>query len=145
MPNKTIFFFFYIRCLFIFRPVLKVGGGGGKATQRAEKLNIYSSRSHGSNSNCIVKLVTARKQSLGRGNIFSSVCQEFCSQGGVPGQVHPPGRYPHPPGRYTPLEQCMLRDTGNKRAVRILLKCILVFVFVYWYFYSIIILYSCVE
>ena len=38
------------------------------------------------------------------------------------------GRYPprqvHPLGRYTPW--CMLGDTGNKRAVRILLECILV-------------------
>ena len=27
-------------------------------------------------------IVTARKRSLGQGNIFTSVCQEFCSQGG---------------------------------------------------------------
>ena len=71
--------------------------------------------------------------------------------GTPPGQVHPPGRYiplarytpgqVHPPGRYTPLgrytsiagtqppppEQCMLGDTGNKRPVRILLECILVY------------------
>ena len=59
-------------------------------------------------------IITARKRSLGQGNIFSSMCQEFCSQGGgVPGQVHPLGRYTlpwagtpprqvHPPGRYTP-------------------------------------------
>ena len=31
-------------------------------------------------------LITARKRSLGQGNIFTRVCQEFCSQGGlVPG------------------------------------------------------------
>ena len=102
-------------------------------------------------------IFTARKQSLEQGNIFSSVCQEFCSRGGEylgtypPGQVHPtsPGRYTpwagtpplgrytprqvHRPSRYTPLqvapppEQCMLGDTGNKRAVRILLECILVY------------------
>ena len=47
-------------------------------------------------------------------------------------QVHPPGtRYTPrtrftPWTRYTPQEQCMLGDTGNKRAVRILLECILV-------------------
>ena len=29
-------------------------------------------------------MITARKRSLGQGNIFRSVCQEFCSQGGVP-------------------------------------------------------------
>ena len=28
-------------------------------------------------------IVTARKRSLGQGNIFTSVCQEFCSWGGV--------------------------------------------------------------
>ena len=53
---------------------------------------------------------------FGQGNIFSSVCQEFCPRVGVPWQVHPPGRYSlsprqvHPPGqehpsplgRYTP-------------------------------------------
>ena len=31
---------------------------------------------------------------------------------------------------HTPQEQCMLGDTGNKRAVRILLECILVAHFV---------------
>ena len=29
------------------------------------------------------ELFTARKQSLGQGNIFIGVCQEFCSQGGA--------------------------------------------------------------
>ena len=28
------------------------------------------------------------------GYVFTPVCQSFCSQWGVPGQVHPPGRYP---------------------------------------------------
>ena len=37
-----------------------------------------------------------------------------------PSQVHPLGRY------ITPREQCMLEDTGNKLALRILLECILV-------------------
>ena len=45
--------------------------------------------------------------------------------GGVPGQV-PPGRYTPSGQVHTPPEQCMLGDTGNKRAVRILLECILV-------------------
>ena len=87
--------------------------------------------------------------------IFSVACVKNSVHGGgtragtPPGQVHPPGRYTpprqvHPLGRYTPLgryppwagtppgqlhpprEQCMLGDTGNKRAVRILLECILV-------------------
>ena len=54
-----------------------------------------------------------------------------------PRQVHPLDQVP-PRTRYTPLgryipwdqvhppEQCMLGDAGNKRAVRILLECILV-------------------
>ena len=47
-------------------------------------------------------VVTARKRSLGQGNIFSSVCQEFCSQGrGVPGQVPP---WAGTPQAGTPLE-----------------------------------------
>ena len=29
-------------------------------------------------------LITARKRSLGQGNSFRSVCQEFCPQGGIP-------------------------------------------------------------
>ena len=82
---------------------------------------------------------------LGQGNIFRSVCQEFCSQGGVctiacwdtppPGpeadppqeqrQTPPDQRQTPPPGADPPA-QCMLGDTGNKRAVRILLECILV-------------------
>ena len=65
-------------------------------------------------------IVTARKWSLGQGNIFISVCQEFCPQGGVclsacldttplpgpPGTRHPPeqatlwSRHPTPGTRY---------------------------------------------
>ena len=30
-----------------------------------------------------VFFITARKRSLGQGNIFIGVCQEFCSRGGV--------------------------------------------------------------
>ena len=50
--------------------------------------------------------------------------------------VHPPGQV-HPP----PQEQCMcmLGDTGNKRAIRIPLECILVYfilLHVVWYAYS---------
>ena len=88
--------------------------------------------------------------------IFSQVCVKNSVHGGVylgrypPHQVHPPGPgtppwastpprpgtspdQVHPPGPGTPPrpgsppEQCMLGDTGNKRAVRILLECILVF------------------
>ena len=50
--------------------------------------------------------------------------------GTPPGQVHLPGQVPpgqvySPQDRYPP-EQCMLGNTGNKWAVRILLECILV-------------------
>ena len=45
---------------------------------------------------------------------------------GTPRQVHPLGRYT-PRADTPPPEQCVLGDTGNKRAVRILLECILVF------------------
>ena len=48
-----------------------------------------------------------------------------------PGSRHPPRadtarEQTPPPGADTPPSQCMLWDTGNKRAVRILLECILV-------------------
>ena len=45
---------------------------------------------------------------------------------GTPPWTGTPPRQVHPLSRYTPSEQCMLGDTGNKRAVRILLECILV-------------------
>ena len=85
---------------------------------------------------------------LGQGNIFSSVCQEFCSGGsttlhaGIPPRTKgrppgpdadppgantpPPWSRPPPPWEKTPPAQCMLGDTGNKRAVRILMECKLV-------------------
>ena len=51
----------------------------------------------------VCELITARKRSLGQGNIFSSVCQEFCSQGGS-ASVH--AGIPHPPEPGTsPLKQ----------------------------------------
>ena len=58
---------------------------------------------------------------LGQGDIFSSMCQEFCPNGGeVPGQVPPLGRYTPSPWAGTP-------PMVNERVVRILLECILVF------------------
>ena len=53
--------------------------------------------------NCVV---TARKRSLGQGNIFTTVCQSFCSQG----EREYLGRYPPGPGtpsrtRYTSQDQ----------------------------------------
>ena len=79
---------------------------------------------------------------LGQGIIFRSECREFCSQGGS-GPLHagitpspapeadpPHGSWPPPPSRLPssryPPAQSMLGDTGIKRAVRILLECMLV-------------------
>ena len=73
---------------------------------------------------------------LGQGNLFSSVCQEFCSQGGSAALYAgiPLGtrnrspwdqRQTHPGSRH-PLVQCMLGDMGNERVVRNLLECKLV-------------------
>ena len=81
-------------------------------------------------------IFTARKRSLGQGNVFTPVCDSIHKEGIVcpiaywdtpaPGQTPPQvdtcwGR--HPPGRH-PLSD--LWDAVNKRAVRILLGCILV-------------------
>ena len=92
-------------------------------------------------------LITARKRSLGQGDIFSSVCHELCKQGGsvsvhagihpppeanTPGSSHPRPDSPqeqnlpetgHPREKSSPPSaQCMLGDTVNKRAVCILLE-----------------------
>ena len=62
---------------------------------------------------------------LGQGNIFTSVCQEFCTRGGGGGLPQctlgcsPPPRTRHPP----PTRD---QHTVNERPVRILLECILV-------------------
>ena len=56
-----------------------------------------------------------RKRSLGQGNIFSSMCQEFCSWG-ESASVH--AEIPHPQEQIPPEA-----DTVNKRAVCILLEC----------------------
>ena len=89
---------------------------------------------------------TVRKRSLGQGNIFSSLCQEFWPRGGGVclsacwDTTHPPEQTPPleetPPGPGTPPVQCMLGDTVNKRAVCILLECNLVFIFYYLFFSS---------
>ena len=49
-------------------------------------------------------LVTARKRSLGQGNIFRSVCQEFCPQGGS-ASVNVGIPLPHPPDQAPPWDQ----------------------------------------
>ena len=73
---------------------------------------------------------------LGQGNIFRSVCQEFCTRGGsasVHAWILPGGRLPpvgadqpgsrHPLPQADPPVQCMLGDMVNKHAVCILLEC----------------------
>ena len=78
-----------------------------------------------------VNFFTARKRSLGQGNIFRSVCQEFCPQGGSasvhagippppgPGtnrdQAHPHHQAPPPPSRH-PQEQA--HPPGTEHAGR---------------------------
>ena len=99
-----------------------------------------------------------RPQTKFGARLYFCTCLSFCSQkGGVPGQVHAPGqvhlpgRYTPqqvtpPPGRYIPLDRytpldkytpdnaCW--DTVNKRAVRILLECILVISSFYGHFFG---------
>ena len=64
-------------------------------------------------------------------------CLWFCSQGWGAGVClsaywdTPPPQSKHPRSRHPP-EQCTLGDTGNKRAVRILLECILVCFKIAW-------------
>ena len=86
-------------------------------------------------------VITARKRTLGHGNIFRSVCQEFCPRGGgLPQRMlryHPLGTKQAPPprdqagtppgpGRPPPREQSMLGDMVNEQAKCILLECNLV-------------------
>ena len=80
---------------------------------------------------------------LRKGNVFISMCQEFCSQGG---QVHTPlGRQADPPGRCAPpwadappWQTPTLGQTPPpphrrllQKTVCILLECILVLVFIF--------------
>ena len=70
-------------------------------------------------------MFTARKRSLGQGNVFTPVSQSFCSQGG---SAIPPDRHllaRHLPELTPPGSACW--DTVNKRAVRIPLECNLVY------------------
>ena len=83
----------------------------------------------------VIIIFTAPKRSFGQGNIFSSVCEEFCSHRGSalvhPWEQTPPPEPGTPQGPDTPRSrhppaQCMLGDTVNKQAVCILLECNLV-------------------
>ena len=52
------------------------------------------------------------QQYLRIGNVFTTVCQEFCPHGGVGGVVHlPPGR--HSPGQTPPLSQTATAAYGT--------------------------------
>ena len=85
------------------------------------KGRIHSS--HIDDSNCLSSLTTVRNSNCGK-VMFSQACQDFCPQGVYPTMQwgrHPLGR--HPPSRHPPPRTP--RDTVNKRAVRILLECIL--------------------
>ena len=66
-------------------------------------------------------MITARKQSLAQGNVFTSVCQSFCSQGEGSLSGCLPDR--DPLDRYPPY--------GKERTVRILLECIFVLTIVF--------------
>ena len=97
-------------------------------------------------------LVTTRKRSLQR--LYFYTCLSFCpgtryipwdqvhplgpdtppgTRHTPPDQVHPPGPGTPPLDQVNPRDQapppCMLGDTGNKRAVRILLECIFVCIY----------------
>ena len=77
-------------------------------------------------------LITPLKQSLGQGYIFAPVCYSVHKGGGVCLSAYwnsrPPRADTPPPRSRSPcaVHACMLGDTVNKRAVRILLECILV-------------------
>ena len=76
-----------------------------------------------------MQLITTRKRSLRRLCFYTclsvilftgAVCLSACWDSRPPGGRHPP------PQEQAPPAQCMLGDTANNRAVRILLECILV-------------------
>ena len=70
-----------------------------------------------------INFVTARKRSLGQGYVFTAVCHSVHRGEGDLSNC-PPMQTP------TPEIHGILRDTINKRAVPILLECILVAVVV---------------
>ena len=79
-------------------------------------------------------IFTARKQSLGQGNIFTPVCHSVHRGGawaGTPSSRYiPPGAgtptLPPPPSRYTPGSSACWEMQAHNQAVHILLECILV-------------------
>ena len=96
------------------------------AGKLARKDGLYKTKTRGPSTSLMRHrfqmwfIITAHKRSLGQGNIFRSVCQEFCPQGGGSASVHagilpPPEQGPprdqappqirHPPRPGTPLDQ----------------------------------------
>ena len=68
----------------------------------------------------LFSIITARKRSMGQGNVFTPVCHSVQGEGADP----PVGR---PGGWSLPLDADPFRCRYvNKRVVRILLECILV-------------------
>ena len=49
----------------------------------ANRIGVHTSLDRQVFPNHLIVIFTARKRSLGQGNIFTSVCQEFCSRGGA--------------------------------------------------------------
>ena len=87
------------------------------------------------------RILIARKRSLGQGNIFRSVCQEFCPQRGwypsMPCRSHDRPAGGSALGGLLPGGACSGGVPGGDplgrlllRTVRILLECILVFVMI---------------
>ena len=74
-------------------------------------------------------IFTARKRSLQRLCFYTCLSVILFTVGRVPGQVHPRAGTPLWAGTHPPGNVCW--DTVNKRAVRILLECILVYRSIY--------------
>ena len=117
--SHVIAFFFDVFCFML-----------ENANAKCEHHHFITSNPHNCKKIGTQPFITARKPSLRR------LCFYTCLSvyppgrytpcvGTPPGQLHPPGQV-HPCKAGTPREQCILGDTGNKRAVRILLECSLV-------------------
>ena len=74
------------------------------------------------------EIITARKRSLGQGNVFAPVCHSIDGRGALhPGrEVCIQGKSASRAGWVDPPPHRILHDTVNERVVLILLECILV-------------------